>query len=177
MGTLIVSTLIFIDETWAGLAMTRRYGYSPAGEPAVIHAPIRGPKVSVIGAMSADGPEALAFVKGGVNGAAFVAWIRDKLARRLKPGSLVVMDQLSVHRMASVREELAKHGAKPLFLPPYSPELNPIEHLWAIVKDAVKKTRPSSMTELIRLFGQAWGSVPKTVFSRTVAHCGYASSI
>lgn len=156
--------------------MSRMYGYSPPGEPAVIHRAVRGPKVSVIGAISCRGPEALGFVHGGVNGEAFLDWIRTKLARRLRPGSIVVMDQLRVHKMKAIIAEIEKHGAKALFLPAYSPELNPIEHVWSIVKNAVKTVGPERISDLKRLFGEAWGRLEADVIRRTVIHCGYAAS-
>ena len=112
--------MLFVDETWAGLAMSRMYGYSPPGEPAVIHRAVRGPKISVIGAMSCRGPEALGFVHGGVNGEAFLAWVRTKLARRLRAGTLVIMDQLRVHKKADIRADrkARRQGRVPARLQP-----------------------------------------------------------
>ncbi len=166
--------MLFVDETWAGLAMSRMYGYSPPGEPAVIHRAVRGPKISVIGAMSCRGPEALGFVHGGVNGEAFLAWVRTKLARRLRAGTLVIMDQLRVHKKADIRAEIERHGARVVFLPAYSPELNPIEHIWGIVKSVIKTVGPEEIAEVKQVFGKAWGAIDRDVFWKTVRHCGYA---
>jgi transposase len=165
--------LLFLDETWAGIAMSPTYGYSKSGEQAVIHRELRGPRVSVIGAMTTIKGLALSFVDGGVDGVAFIDWIREELAPHLEPGMQVVMDNLSVHRMAKVREELAKHGATPLFLPPYSPEFNPIEHIWSMVKGVVKKARPHGLSGTLALFRSAWDALETDVFMRTVKHCGY----
>lgn len=168
--------LVFVDETWVGLAMSRMYGYSPAGQEAVIHREVRGPKVSAIGAMSCRGPEALAFIKGGMKGVDFVHWVKTKLVRRLRAGSIVVMDQLQIHKNAEARRAIEAVGASIAFLPAYSPELNPIEHIWSIVKSAVKTVQPETIAEMKAVFGQAWGVVAPDVCSRTVRHCGYVQS-
>mgnify|MGYP001545200002 CR=1 FL=1 len=168
--------LVFVDETWAGLAMSRNYGWSPEGEDAVIHRQIRGKKLSVIGAMAMDGERGLGFVEGGVNGEHFVAWIHEELGPNLHEGDLVVMDNLRVHKMVAVREALESYGAKPLFLPAYSPELNPIELIWGAVKNVLRGMLPRYFDMVQDVFREIWETLPSEVFARTVRHCGYAAS-
>lgn len=127
--------LIFIDESGSNIAMTRTRAWAPRGERAVGVVPRnRGRVTTMLGALSIDGIEALMTVEGGTTAAVFLRFLDEHLAPRLQPGDIVVMDNLGAHHATGVRERIEARGASVLFQPPYSPDLNPIEHAWSKIK-------------------------------------------
>lgn len=125
--------LVFIDETGIHLSMTRKYGRAPVGERLYDSETLGNPgkNISLIGAMSLDGLIATMSIVGSVNTDVFLFYIQEILIPQLWVGAIIVMDNLSVHHAAVVRESIERVGAKVVFLPPYSPDLSPIE-LWAL---------------------------------------------
>ena len=120
--------LVFIDETWAKTNMTRRRGRCPVGERLVEHVPHGHWKTTtLIAALDHRGIRCGLTVDGAVNGDLFTAFTRRVLVPTLRPGQIVVMDNLSSHKVAGVREAIEAAGCELWFLPPYSPDLNPIE--------------------------------------------------
>ena len=133
--------LVFIDESGFNLAMTLAYAYAPKGQRAVGRVPKnRGENTSLVAAISLDeGVSDAMTLTGAVDGDAFLAYIRQILAPRLRPGQIVVMDQLGVHRKPEVREAIEARGCELVFLPGYSPDLNPIELAFSKIKGVVKR--------------------------------------
>jgi transposase len=140
--------LIFIDESGAKTNMTLLYGRTFGGERLVDHAPHgHWSTTTMIGALGVKGAGACMTLEGALDGLAFLAYVEQVLGPTLKAGDCVVVDNLSSHRVSGVREAIEKRGASLKALPPYSPDLNPIEKMWSKVKQLLRaakaRTRPS----------------------------------
>jgi transposase len=134
--------LVFLDETWAKTNMTRAYGRSPRGQRLLASAPFGHWNTStLIAALRHDGVVAPMVLNAATNGRAFLAWVRHFLAPTLQPGDIVVADNLASHKVAGVRETIAPRGASLLFLPAYSPDLNPIEQVFAKLVPGINGAR------------------------------------
>lgn len=131
--------LIFIDETWAKTNMIRLRGRAPRGERLIDKTPHGHWKTTtLIAALGVEGVRCSTVVDGAVNGDVFEAFVEQVLAAQLKSGDVVVMDNLSSHKRARTRQLIEATGATLLFLPPYSPDLNPIEMIFAKVKQLLR---------------------------------------
>lgn len=128
-----------MDETGVNTAMARRYARAAGGARALGSVPKnwRG-NVSVIGTLTLNGVSAAMTLDGSVDGEAFAVYIEQILGPTLRPNDLVVMDNLRVHKTARVRRAIQARGAEVRWLPPYSPELNPIEEAWSKFKTALR---------------------------------------
>jgi transposase len=132
--------LVFIDETWATTNMTRRYGRSPRGQRLVARVPHGHWKTSTfVAGLRATGLTAPLVVDGAMNGEIFRAYVEQVLAPTLEAGDIVILDNLSSHKVAGVREAIEACGASLVYLPPYSPDLNPIEQAFAKLKALLRK--------------------------------------
>jgi transposase len=142
--------LIFIDETGIHLEMTRLYGRAPIGERLYdSEAPgARGKNISLIGGMSIDGLIATMSVVGSVNTDVFLFYIQEILIPQLWVGAIVLMDNLPVHHASVVREAIEAVGAKLVFLPPYSPDLSPIELCWSSLKQFLRSAKARTLEAL-----------------------------
>jgi transposase len=139
MAGLDPARLVFLDETWATTDMTRLYGRAPAGERLVEAVPHgHWMTTTFVYGLRSGGLIAPLVVDGAVNGDVFREYVRQHLARELRPGDLVVMDNLACHKVAGVREAVAAAGAAVVYLPPYSPDFNPIEQVFAKVKSRLR---------------------------------------
>ena len=126
---------MFIDETWIKTNMTRGYGRAPRGRRLVAAVPHGHWKTStVVAALRCDGISAASVFDGAINGDAFLAFVEQALVPTLKSGDVVIMDNLGSHKVAGVRAAIEAAGASLLFLPAYSPDLNPIEMAFAKLK-------------------------------------------
>ena len=142
--------LVFLDETWASTNMTRRYGRCPLGQRLVDPVPHGHWKTTTfVVALRVDGLTAPTVIDGAMNGELFEAYVRQQLLPTLRPGDVVVMDNLSSHKRVGVRQAIESVGATLRFLPPYSPDLNPIELSFAKLKSLLRKAE-----------------------ERTIPHCG-----
>ena len=141
--TVDTRNLVFIDETGIHLGMTRLYGRAPIGQRLYdSEAPGDGGKnISLIGAMSIDGLIATFSIVGSVNTDVFLFYIQTILIPQLWVGAIVVMDNLPVHHAWVVREAIQAVGAKVVFLPPYSPDLSPIELCWSKLKRLLRSAK------------------------------------
>src|SRR5215468_4862584 len=132
--------LVFIDETSASTNMTRRYGRSARGERLVCKVPHGHWKTSTfVAALRHNRVTAPLLLDGPMNGASFVAYVEQILAPTLRRGDTVIMDNVSIHKVAGVREGIEGRGADLLYLPPYSPDLNPIEKCFSKLKASLRK--------------------------------------
>lgn len=174
MKTLDPNHLVFLDECAVALWMTRNYGWSKRGEDAVIVRPHRGTHLSVIGALRLTGVVAPMVVDGPVDGDTFCQWLREFLLPHLGPGDLVVMDNLSTHKVAQVDVILASVGAKALYLPPYSPDLNPIEMLWSVAKAKLGAATARTRDRVADVLGRVFRNLPAQTPLNWWRHCGYA---
>jgi transposase len=171
------SRLVFLDETWATTNMARRYGRAPRGERALDAAPHgRWRTTTVVAALRADGVTAPLVLEGAINGPAFLAYVEQFLAPALRPGDVLVLDNLSSHKVAGVREAVEAAGAALHYLPPYSPDLNPIEQVFAKLKALLRDAAARTTDALWAAVGQALRRFPPAECARHLAHCGYGQS-
>ena len=168
--------LVFLDEAGVDIAMSRAYGWAPPGQTPVIERPARGRRISLIGAIALDGSRALRRVEGYVNGEVFVDFLRNDLGPALHPGDIVVMDGPSIHKVEGVEEALAERGATALYLPPYSPELNPIEMAWAWIKKLLRDAPPRKLAALRERVDDLWTQVTAALCAAWIRHSGYHST-
>lgn len=150
-----VDRLVFIDETWATTNMTPRYGRALRGQRLVAAVPHGHWKTTtIIGALRSTGLVAPAVFDGAINGVSFLAWVEQILAPTLRNGDIVVLDNLSSHKVDGVREAIEATGAELRYLPPYSPDLNPIEQLFAKLKALLRKAAARTVDALWSAIGQ-----------------------
>jgi transposase len=166
--------LIFIDETWAKTNMTRLRGRAPRGERLIGRVPHGHWKTStLIAALGVRGVRCSAVLDGAVNAAAFEAFVEQVLVPQLRPGDVVVLDNLSSHKSVRTRALIEGAGAALEFLPPYSPDLNPIEMVFAKIKQLLRSLACRTRETL-------WGSIQSVLDAVTASdsahcfeHCGY----
>lgn len=171
------SRLVFLDETWASTNMAPRYGRAPRGARALDAVPHgHWQTTTFVGALRAEGFIAPLVLDGAINGETFRAYVRQMLAPALRPGDVVVMDNLSSHKVAGVREAIEAVGATLLYLPPYSPDLNPIEMAFAKLKELLRRAGHRTRDALWDGIGQLLDHFPPAECSRYLAHCGYRQS-
>ena len=128
--------------------MTRRYGREPIGARVTDSAPGNWRTLMLLGAIGVQGWVALMTVEAPTDGNVFMAYLEDVLCPQLKPGNVVVMDNLSAHKFDGVRQLVDSTGARVLYLPPYSPDFNPIEQCWAQVKQQLRAAKARSVATL-----------------------------
>lgn len=156
---------MFIDETWIKTNMTRAYGRAPRGQRLVAAVPHGHWKTStVVAALRCDRISATGVFDGAINGASFLAFVEQVLVPTLTPGDVVIMDNLGSHKVAGVREAIEAAGASLLFLPPYSPDLNPIEMAFAKLKSLLR-------SRAIRTVDTLWNALGKLVDRFSPAEC------
>lgn len=166
--------IVFIDETWAKTNMTRTYGRSPLGTRLVEKTPCgRWETTTFLGALRIEGFVAPLTVAGPINGPTFLAWIRQQLASTLKPGDIVVMDNLSSHKVAGVKEAIEAAGAELRYLPPYSPDLNPIELAFSKLKKLLRDGAARTADKLWELCGRVLDEFKEPECRNYFQHCGY----
>lgn len=165
---------IFIDETWAKTNMTRLYGRAPVGERLIDKVPHgHWRTTTLIAALGIEGVRCSTVVDGAVNGDVFEAFVEQVLLPQLRPGDVVVLDNLSSHKRQRTRELIESAGAQLVFLPPYSPDLNPIELIFAKVKHLLRslacRTREALWDAMQSVLDQVTASDAANCFR----HCGY----
>jgi transposase len=154
--------------------MTRLYGRAPRGERVVGSAPQNyGENITMLGALSASGLCALMTVDGATDGEVFAAFVREVLAPTLLQGDIVVLDNLGAHRSAAARKAVEARGARLVFLPPYSPDLNPIERCWSKIKTALRAAKARTREALEEAIKQAIVTVSASDARAWFKHCGY----
>jgi transposase len=177
MSNLDVEHLVFIDETWTATNMTRRYGRSRKGQRLVSKVPHGHWKTTTfIGALRHDALVAPTVIDGAVNGELFLAYVEQQLVPTLRPGDIVVMDNLASHKLAGVCKAIERVGARVVYLPPYSPDFNPIEMVFAKLKDLVRRAAPRTVEALWNLLGNLLDAFSADECRRYLRHCGYAAT-
>jgi transposase len=155
--------------------MARRYGRAPRGERVVAAIPHGHWKTTTfVAGLRHDGITAPFVVDRPMNGVIFRAYVERVLAPTLKPGDIVIMDNLGSHKVAGVREAIEAVGATPLYLPPYSPDLNPIEQLFAKLKAILRKVRATTVDDLWQAIGNALDEFPPTECRNYLVNAGYS---
>jgi len=169
--------LVFIDETWAKTNMTRRRGWSRRGAPLIAKAPQGHWKtMTFIAALRCDAVTAPFVLDGPINGESFLAYVEQVLAPTLKPGDIVVMDNLGSHKGAAINKAIRATGARRFFLPKYSPDLNPIEQVFSKLKRLLRKAEQRSPEGVWRSIGSLLGLFPAKECAAYLKNSGYAST-
>jgi len=175
--TMNPAQLVFIDETWATTNMARRYGRAPRGQRLVASVPHGHWHTSTfLAALRHDGITAPCVLDGAINGASFLAYVEQFLAPTLNAGDVVVMDNLGSHKVDGVREAIEARGAFLLYLPPYSPDLNPIEQLFAKLKAILRAVAARTVGTLWAAIGAALTAFSSTECANYFANAGYPRS-
>jgi transposase len=166
--------LVFVDETWASTAMARRYGRSPKGRRLVCPIPHGHWKTTTfVAALRAGGLTAPTVIDGAMTGDLFAAYAAQVLAPELRPGDVVVLDNLAAHKRAAARAAIEAAGAEVRFLPPYSPDLNPIEPAFAKLKALLRAAGLRTVDGLWAFLGQALDAFAPDECRNYFRHCGY----
>ena len=175
-GFLDTTRLVFIDETAVTINMVRLRGRCPRGERLISHVPQRGWKtITFVAALRHDKMMAPMVLDGPINGAAFVAYIEQCLARTLKRGDIVVIDNLPAHKVPGVKEAIEAAGATLQYLPQYSPDLNPIEMPFSKFKAFLRKVSERTVRGLCRRIGSFVPTVSRPECRNYFRHAGYVS--
>jgi transposase len=171
---LLAERLKFLDESGSNLALTRLYGRAAPGERMAEGVPQNyGENVTMLAAIGLDGLQAPMTVNGAVDGAVFLTYVREVLCPTLAAGDIVVMDNLKAHKVAGVAEAREAAGARVEYLPPYSPDLNPIEKCWSKVKSYLRKAKARTREALEAALKQALLTITEADARAWFAHCGY----
>ena len=145
----MVEHLVFLDESGVNTDLTRLYGRALSSQRVVDHAPLNTPRTTtVLSSIRLDGEKAFTTYQGGTTGERFVQYLKKTLLPTLRPGDIVVMDNMRSHHVKAVREILEAKGMKVLYLPPYSPDLNPIEKMWSKMKAILRKWKIRCLQQL-----------------------------
>jgi transposase len=167
--------LKFVDESGVNRAMTRLYGRAPAGERVLGHVPQNyGQNVTVLGALGVQGLHAVMTVDGATDTEVFRAYVKHVLGPTLTPGDMVVMDNLRAHKAVGIQQALARRGARLLYLPPYSPDLSPIEPCWSKVKTVLRTAKARTREALDMAITAALATITDADAQGWFRHCGYA---
>jgi transposase len=168
---------VFIDETWAKTNMTRTRGWAPRGERLVAAVPfIRWSTMTFLAGLRATGIAAPCVFDGPINESTFQAWVEQFLIPTLHAGDIVVLDNLSSHKSQAVRRVIRGAGAHLIFLPPYSPDLNPIEMMFAKLNTLLRKADERSMAAVWNRIGSLLTEFTPNECANYIRHAGYASS-
>lgn len=174
MTALVTRRCKFIDESGFNLAMTPRYGWAEKGERAVGSVPINyGQNLTLIGALRLKGLEAPMTVEGATDGEVFRAYVEQGLCPTLAVGDVVIMDNLSAHKVSGIREAIERRGAEVVYLPPYSPDLNPIEPCWSKLKSAVRRVGARTREGLEEAIAQVIETISAADAQAWFTHYGY----
>jgi len=168
--------LIFIDETWIKTNMTRTCGWASKGQRLTAHVPHGHWKtLTFLAGLRHDGIVAPFVLDGPINGEMFTAWVGQCLVPTLTPGEIIIADNLGSHKGLPARQLIRKAGAHLLFLPPYSPDLNPIEMVFAKLKTLFRKADERSIEASWRKLGTLLDEFTATECQNYLRHAGYAS--
>jgi transposase len=168
---------VFIDETATTTNMTRRYGRCPVGQRLVDPVPFGHWKVTTfVSALRCDRLCAAMTADGAMNGDLFVAYVEQVLLAELQPGDVVVMDNLSSHKRAEVRELIEGAGCALIYLPAYSPDLNPIEMAYSKLKALLRKAKRRTVESLREFLLGCTEAFSPQECANFLAHCGYSAT-
>lgn len=168
------SSLKFLDEAGATTILTRLYARALGGARTTEAVPRNyGESTSMIATLGVDGVAAPMLIEGSVNTEVFNAYCEEVLQPTLKPGDIIVLDNLGAHRASRIEEIVARCGAQVLWLPPYSPDYSPIELMWSKVKAYLKKVKARTQAELEAAIAEALKTVTISDCQNWFRHCGY----
>ena len=165
---------MFLDESGATTEMTRRYGRAPRGQRIGEATPAgHWHTLTLLGAMTLQGMLASMTIESATDGDVFLAFLEQALCPRLQPGQVVILDNLSAHKVAGVRELVEARGARLVYLPPYSPDFNPIEQAWSKIKHQLRSAKARLAEALEQAAAEAISSITADNAVAWFRHCGY----
>jgi transposase len=168
--------LVFIDETWAKTNMTRLCGWAPRGQKLLAKVPQgQWRTLTFLAALRYDRIEAPCVIDGPINGQSFLAYVEQVLVPTLKPGDIVIIDNLGSHKGKAVRRAIRSAGAWLFFLPPYSPDLNPIEQVFAKLKVLLRKAAERTVEATWKRIGVLLQAFSPQECAKYFRNAGYAS--
>jgi transposase len=169
---------VFIDEAGSHIAMTRDYARAPRGERAHGSVPRNaGTFTTMIGALDVTGVRAKMTAEGATDAEVFETYLERVLLRKLQPGDIVVRDNVGAHKTAEVRRLIEAAGARVLYLPPYSPDLNPIELCWGKLKGSLKEFGARTRVAVDEAIRRAMDLIGRSDAAAWFRHCGYAGQV
>ena len=175
-GEIDAGRLVFVDEMGSNVSLSVLYAWSRRGERAHAKAPRNwGKNATLLASMSSDGVGPCLAVEGAATRGVFETYLERVLAPSLRPGQVVVMDNLSAHKGGRVREILQNRGCESLYLPPYSPDLNPIEQAFSKVKGLMRRAEARTRGALVEAMGRALNAVSAQDARGFFGYCGYRS--
>lgn len=174
MKTIDANDRVFLDETGVNIAMARHYARAPQGERAYASKPVnKGKNITVLGALSLDGIQAAMTVEGSTDTDVFLTYVQSVLVPTLRPGQVVSMDNLSSHKDDRIQTAIESVGARLEYLPPYSPDLSPIEECWSKFKASLRATAARTRETLDAAITHAFTLITPDDARGWFAHCGY----
>ena len=177
-GMIEASRFVFVDEMGANTSLSPTYGWAKKGERAYCSVPRnRGPNTTLLSSMSISGIGPSLAVEGATNREVFETYVERVLAPRLRPGQVVVMDNLTAHKGDKVKELIEEQGCELIYLPPYSPDFNPIEEAFSKIKGLVRKSEARSREVLVDAIGKGISMVTAEDARGFFAHCGYTTLV
>ena len=175
-GRIDPKRLVFIDETWAKTNMTRRHGRCAKGARLIAKVPHRRWRtLTLLAALRCDRITAPCVIDGPINGRSFLAYVEQVLVPTLQQGDVVIMDNLGSHKRQAIRRAIRAVGAKLLFLPAYSPDLNPIEQVFAKLKTLLRKIDARSIETTWKAIGSLLDTFTPDECANYLTNAGYAS--
>ncbi len=158
----------------SNLSFTRLYGRAAPGVRVLDQIPgDRGKNISTIGAISLAGILTGLSVPGSIDGEVMLFFVEEMLAPLLKSGDVVIMDNVATHKQEEIEDVLEARGAMVIFLPPYSPDFNPIENCWSKVKAILRSLKPRTLEDLLAALVEAFSSITIADILGWFIHCGY----
>jgi transposase len=166
-------SLVFVDEMGTNISLSPLYAWAKKGERAYCSVPRnRGPNTTLLSSVSVEGMGPSLAVEGATNREVFETYVEQILAPTLRRGQVVVMDNLTAHKGERVRELIEKQGCELLYLPPYSPDFNPIEEAFAKIKSLMRKAEARSREALLEAMGTAISALSAQDARGFFEHCG-----
>ena len=170
--------LVFVDEMGTNTSLSPLYAWAPTGVRAFCSVPRnRGPNTTLLSSMSIEGMGNSLAVEGATNREIFETYVQRVLAPTLRPGQVVVMDNLTAHKGDRVKELIEERGCELLYLPPYSPDFDPIEEAFAKIKAVVRKAEARTREALVEAIGRGITMVTTEDARGFFDHCGYTTPV
>lgn len=169
------NSLVFIDESGINIDFTRLYGRGKGASRVWDKAPLNTPKnTTLLSSVRLDGEMICGYFQGAMTGDIFLSYVQEHLVPHLREGDIVVMDNLRTHKVSGVREAIEGAGASLVYLPPYSPDFNPIEMLWSKLKTFLRKVKARTLTALDAVIPVAFATITLSDIAAWFSHTGYS---
>ena len=177
-GTLDARSLVFVDEMGTNISLSPLYGWAKKGERAQCSVPRnRGKNTTLLSSMSVEGMGPSLAVEGATNREVFETYVERILAPTLRRGQVVVMDNLTAHKGERIRELIEGQGCELVYLPPYSPDFNPIEEAFSKIKGLMRKAEARSREALLEAMGSAISALSAEDARGFFEHCSYRAMV